>query len=154
MWEKNNITNCTLLETYNRKASSFKSSLAYTGYSTSIFIHFSRAYNSGTIHFWPHFGKAKMRLRGLHLFLLFVYNFQIKCAPLKCILALPMWVQKCIFSECITPCISIFALVTIVTILCKYTVCNSSIDGSLFPTVSVVTLIPFTNHIVWMFIHI
>ena len=38
-----------------------------TGCPSSIF-HSLSAYNSETVHFWPHVGKAKMRLRVVHLF--------------------------------------------------------------------------------------
>ena len=64
---------------------------------------------SETTHFWPHVGKAKLCFGGLHLFWFFSCLFTIfsclftifknKWRPPKHILALPTWVQKCIFSE-------------------------------------------------------
>ena len=79
-----------------------------TGWPKSKFV-ISPGCNSETMHFWTHVGKAKMCLRGVHLFWFFscmftffqliVYNFQNKCTPFKRILALPTWVQKCIVSE-------------------------------------------------------
>ena len=61
------------------------------------------------MHFRLHVDKAKMCFGGLHLFLkivnkqLKIINKQLKtknkCRPLKHILALPTWGQKCVFSE-------------------------------------------------------
>ena len=61
------------------------------------------------MHFKPQVGKAKMHLRGGSLFSIFknlftFFNclftiFQKKLPPLKPILALPTWGQKCLVSE-------------------------------------------------------
>ena len=72
-----------------------------TGWPKSKFeIYFG--YNFETMHFWPHVSKAKIRFRGVHL----IWNCkkkqlknQNKCTPLKRILALSTWGQKCIVSE-------------------------------------------------------
>ena len=75
--------------------------------STSIF-HFSRAYNSEMIHFWPHVAKAKMCLKGVHLIWIVnkklkIVNKQLKkqnkCMPLKHIFDLPTCGQKWIIDE-------------------------------------------------------
>ena len=79
-----------------------------TGWPKSKF-EMSFGYNSETMHFWPYVGKAKMRLRSVQFFWqivnkqLKIVNKQLKIkknwTPLKRILALPTWGQKCIVSE-------------------------------------------------------
>ena len=77
---------------------------------TQIKFLISNGCNSETNHLWPYVGKAKMRLRGgsfffnfqkiVYIFQLFVYNFsKKKLRPLKHILALPTWGQKCLVLE-------------------------------------------------------
>jgi len=72
-------------------------------------LPFSKGHNSETKHFWPHIGKVKMHLRGGSFFLKNCKQTAEKCRqifenwkklpPLKHILTLPTWGQKCLVSE-------------------------------------------------------
>ena len=76
---------------------------------TQIKISLLIGYNSETKLFWPHVGKAKMRLKCGSFFFQFskiclhfsavCLQFFKKLPPLKRILALPTWGQKCLVSK-------------------------------------------------------
>ena len=90
---------------YKARKNHFLQINSITGWPKSK-LPFSKGFNSETKLFWPHVGKAKMRLRGGSFFLKNCKQTAEKCKqifenwkklpPLKPILALPMWGQICI----------------------------------------------------------